>query len=93
MTKVQREFYWAHSAISRVPTADPGVMSSIPARSHTSMEMDHEIISAFIKLLPLIPSRGAVFIFKQKYVHEVLVNRLVKFAQEKEWLGELAIWT
>ena len=26
-------------------TADPGVSSSIPARSHTFVEIDHEIIS------------------------------------------------
>ena len=32
-------------------TADPGVGSWIPARSHTLMEFDHEIISTFI-LLP-----------------------------------------
>ena len=32
-------------------TADPGVASSIPARSHTSVEIDHEIISTVI-LLP-----------------------------------------
>ena len=32
-------------------TADPGVTSSIPARSHTFVEMDHEIISMVI-LLP-----------------------------------------
>ena len=32
-------------------TADPGVASSIPARSHTFMEIDHEIISTVI-LLP-----------------------------------------
>ena len=32
-------------------TADPGVASSIPARSHTVMEIDHEIISTVI-LLP-----------------------------------------
>ena len=32
-------------------TADLGVSSSIPTRSHTFMEMDHEIISAVI-LLP-----------------------------------------
>ena len=33
-------------------TADPGVASSIPARSHTFVEIDHEIISRVI-LLPL----------------------------------------
>ena len=32
-------------------TADPGVASSIPAGSHTFMEIDHEIISTVI-LLP-----------------------------------------
>ena len=32
-------------------TADPGVASSIPARSHTFLEIDHEIISTVI-LLP-----------------------------------------
>ena len=32
-------------------TADPGVASSIPARSHTSVEIDHEIVSTVI-LLP-----------------------------------------
>ena len=32
-------------------TADPGVASSIPARSHTFVDIDHEIISTVI-LLP-----------------------------------------
>ena len=32
-------------------TADPGVASTIPARSHTFVEIDHEIISTII-LLP-----------------------------------------
>ena len=32
-------------------TADPGVASSIPARPHTFLEIDHEIISTVI-LLP-----------------------------------------
>ena len=34
-------------------TADPGVTSSIPARSHTLVEIDHEIISKVILLLRL----------------------------------------
>ena len=34
--------------------ADPGVTSSIPARSHTFMEIDHETISTVI----LLPSAG-----------------------------------
>ena len=32
-------------------TADPGVASSIPPRSHTFVEIDHEIIST-VSLLP-----------------------------------------
>ena len=35
-------------------TADPGVASSIPARSHTFMEIDHEIISMFILIEGLL---------------------------------------
>ena len=31
-------------------TVDPGVASSIPARSHTFVEIDHEIISTVILL-------------------------------------------
>ena len=31
-------------------TADPGVASSIPARYHTFVEIDHEIISTFFLL-------------------------------------------
>ena len=72
-------------------TADPGVASSIPARSHTFLEIDHEIISTVILLLPLIYSRRVVVSYKRKYVHELLVNRLFKPAQEKVWLGELTV--
>ena len=35
-------------------TADPGVMNLIAARSDTFMEIDHEIISIVILLLPAI---------------------------------------
>ena len=37
-------------------TADPGVASSIPARSHTFVEIDHEIISTV-----LLPSSAESF--------------------------------
>ena len=58
-------------------TADPGVASKIPARSHTFVEIDHEIIS-------LSHSRRVVVSYKRKYVHQVLVNySLFKLAQEK----------
>ena len=73
-------------------TADPGVTSLIPARSHTFMEFDHKIISTVILLpLPLNHSRRVVVSYKQKYMHEVLVNHLLKLAQEKVWLGELTV--
>ena len=32
-------------------TADPGVASSIPARSHTFVEIEHELISTVILIL------------------------------------------
>ena len=72
-------------------TADPGVASSIPARSHTFVEIDHEIISTVILPPPLIHSRRVVVSYKRKYVHKLLVNRLFKPAQEKVWLGELTV--
>ena len=65
--------------------ADPGVQSLIPARSHTFVAIDHEIISTVILLLPLI-QEGVVVSYKRKYVHEVPVNHSVKLAQEKVWL-------
>ena len=37
-------------------TADPGVASSIPVRSHTFVEIDHEMISTVI----LLPSADSV---------------------------------
>ena len=65
-------------------TADPGVKSSILAqsRSHTFAKIDHEIISMAIPL-PSTDSRRVVVIYKRKYVHEVLVNCLVKLAEKK----------
>ena len=67
-------------------TADPGVASFFLAWSHTFVEIDHKMISTVI-LLPSTDSRRIVVSYKRKYLHEVLVNRLVKHAQEKVWLG------
>ena len=53
----------------------------ILARSRTFVEIDHEIYSIFI-LLPSPDSRRVVVSYKRKYVHEVLVNCLVKLVQE-----------
>ena len=70
-------------------TADPGVASLTPVRSHTFVEIDYEMISTVI-LLPSAES-WVVVSYKRKYVHELLVNRLFKPAQEKVWLGELTV--
>ena len=72
-------------------TADPGVASSIPVRSHTFVEIDHEIISTVILLPSADLFRRVVVSYKGKYVHKLLVNRLFKPAQEKVWLGELTV--
>ena len=60
--------------------ADPRVMSSIPARSHTFVEFDHEIFYT-ANLLPSPDSRKVVVRVVVSY--EVLANRLVKLAQVK----------
>ena len=61
-------------------TAEPGVPSLIPAQSYNFVEIDHEIIYTAI-LLPSADSKRVVVSYKQKFVHEVLVNRLVKLIQ------------
>ena len=58
---------------------------------HTIVEIYHEISTAV--LLPSIDSRRVVVSYKQKYVHEVLFNHLVKLAKEKVWLGALTVQT
>ena len=51
-------------------------------RSHTFVEIDHEI-SSTVMHLPSADSRRMVVSYKRKYVHEVLVSCLGKLAQEK----------
>ena len=83
-------------------TADPGVTSSISAKSHTFVEIDHVIIFTVI-LLPSTESfkRGCRQL-QGKVCARELVNCLFKladpdlctltyFAQEKAWLGELTV--
>ena len=55
-------------------------MGSCPAQSNTLVEFDHDI--NFYGHSPPADSRRVVVSYKRKYVHEVLVNRLVKLAQE-----------
>ena len=72
-------------AVSYVSPADPGVLSMIQARSHFFVKIDHEII--FTAILPSADSRRVVVSYKRKYVHQVLVNCLVKLIQEKSMAG------
>ena len=72
-------------------TADPGVASSIPVRSHTFVEIDLRLFLWSFSSLPLIYSRRVVVSYKRKNVHELLVNCLFKPAQEKVWFGELTV--
>ena len=58
---------------------------SILARSHTFVEIDHEILSMIILLLLLIQEGLVSVTSKAKNVCEILVNCLVKLAQEKVW--------
>ena len=68
-------------------TADPGVASSIPARSHTFVEIDHEIIST---VLPSAKSfmKGCCQLQAKVCAQMTGCYRLFKLAQEKVWLGE-----
>ena len=54
-------------------------------------EQMYELLKYMV--LPSTDSRRVVVSSKGKYVHEVLVNRLVKLAQEVAWLGELTMLT
>ena len=64
-------------------TADPGVVSLIPALSHTFEDFDPEIISMVI-LLPSAESfKKGCCQLQAKVLHEVLVYHLFKLAQEK----------
>ena len=69
------------------PTADPGVVSLIPARSHTLVEIDGEIISMHGLSPPSTDSRRVVVSYKQKYVHEVLVNHFSSQASSGKKCG------
>ena len=51
---------------------DPGVATSISARSYSLVEIDHEIISMFN--LPVADSRRVIVSYKQKYAQEVLAG-------------------
>ena len=72
-------------------TADPGVASSIPVRSHTFVEIDHEMISTVILLSSADSFKKGCCQLQAKVCARILVNRLFKPAQEKVWLDELTV--
>ena len=57
-------------------TADPGVASSISARSHTFVEVDHEIISTVILLPPTESFMKGCCQLQAKVCARLLVNCL-----------------
>ena len=68
---------------SRGREFDPGLSHTfVEGTPAFPIEIDHEIISTTIHL-PSADSRRVGVRYKRKYVHEVLVNCLVKLAQEK----------
>ena len=72
-------------------TAIPGDASSIPARSHTFVETDHEIISTVI-LLPSADSfKKGCCQLQAKVCARITSYPLVQACQEKVWLGELTV--
>ena len=75
---------WSSTNFSKINfSADPGVASSIPARSHTFVEVDHEMISTVI-LLPSAESfKKGCCQLQAKVCARLLVNCLFKLAQEK----------
>ena len=73
-------YFIVYNEILSSMTANPGVASFIQAQSHTFLEIHLEIFSTTI-LLTSADSGRAVVSSSEKY-NEVLVNHLVKLAQE-----------
>ena len=69
-------------------TACPGNVSSILVRSHTFIEIDHEIISTAILLLSA-DSRGFVVSYNKKVCAWSTGKPLNQACLGKKWLGEL----
>ena len=71
-------------------TADPGVANLIPARSHTFLEIDHEIISTPF-LLSSPDSRRVVVNYKRKMLmgckESNQTNKTIESMCTKYWLA------
>ena len=77
-------------------TADTCLTADLGVASWPGPVLSWRLIMKYfftVILLPLADSKRVVVSYKRKYVHKVLVNRLVKPAQEKVWIGELTIST
>ena len=70
------------------PNADPGVASSILARSHTFMEIGYEIIPT----VPLI-QEGLLSFTIESICTKYWLSALSSLPRKKVWLGELTILT
>ena len=73
------------------PTADPGVASLIPSKSHTFVEINYEIISKVILLLPLI--QEWLTVIRESICTKYWLTTQSSLPKKKEWLGELTIPT
>ena len=74
-------------------TADPGVASLIPARSHTFVEIDHELISTVI-LLPSAESfmNGCCqLVTSENMCTNYWLTTCSCLSRKKVWLGELTV--
>ena len=73
-------------------TADPGVVSSIPARPHTFVEIDHEIIYTII-LLPSAESfkKDCGQLQAKVCAQSTGFTAGSSFPRKKVWLGELTV--
>ena len=68
-------------------SADPEVASWKPARSHTFAEIDHEIISTAILLLPLI-QEGLLSVTRESMCTKHWLTAMSSLPRKKVWLGE-----
>ena len=71
--------------------ADPWVASSISGRSHTFMEIDHEIISAVIRLLSVNHSRRVVVSYSKSMCTNYWLTACSSLPRKNVWLGELTV--
>ena len=72
-------------------TADPGVANLILVRSHTFVEIDHEIIFTVILRASAESFKKGCCQLQARVCAGSTGNCLFKLAQEKVWLGELTV--